>query len=264
MAEVIFDPTPEIVNEVNKLVTPRLTSSGQLETLANRFQTSYSELEEVVIAKSNFLEDPKAKLAEAEERTVSLKGKLEQTRLELSTSQTDLNLVKYRFAEKERKANFRLDLWIRVLGVITRVPDDPLNHLTEDLSKAQQERIKAEEILGDTEKRAEREFSASINRLRMSLGQSRNRLVALWEPNLIDDRDLSSKYIRLYIPRAEEYILLWARKHAFEEEFKDQREIFEADLIRRYPIEAEKASFRDHNWIDQFAKDIYAEWVKSV
>jgi len=256
----IYDPTPEIVEEINGLITPKLENPAILDGMAGKFRFYYQDLAKLIDSKNQLLAGPQSSVALLIEKALTLENRLYEASIELQTSQTDLNLVTFRFTEKEQKANFPLPIWIRALGVVTRTPENPLNPFTENFEKARQEQFETEKTLADIEKRAEKEFGGSINRLRASLGQTRNRLVALWEPNLIDDRDLSSEYIRLYISRAEEYTLTWARKHAFEVEFKDRREAFETELIRRYPIEAEKSSFRNHNWVDQFAKDILSKW----
>jgi len=171
----IYDPTPEIVEEINGLITPKLENPAILDGMAGKFRFYYQDLAKLIDSKNQLLAGPQSSVALLIEKALTLENRLYEASIELQTSQTDLNLVTFRFTEKEQKANFPLPIWIRALGVVTRTPENPLNPFTENFEKARQEQ-------------------------------------------------------------------------------------FETELIRRYPIEAEKSSFRNHNWVDQFAKDILSKW----
>lgn len=261
MAEIIFDPTPEIVESVNNLILPLSDKRSELEALAGRFSNLYRDLETLSLERKTVIDPLLAVTNQAEEGLLQSRISLQEARYRAATTTTDLVLVRHRVLEKLHSSDPSiLPFWLRFIRSRTKPAANPLDYLEDDLSAKHLSFMDANTQLELAYKQAEENFDPQIAALKSGLGRAKNNLTGIWEPIAIDDYDLAGNYVVLFESRGEEFSYVYANKHAHDDSWEGYFPSFRKDLERQFPNESKRGGFVEREWIKYVASTALAEW----
>lgn len=263
MAEVIFDPTPEIVTKVNKLVSPLLENPKplQLDKMAVKFGTFYLEVESLVENRTGLLDPAMASEKEDEARFSQAQSRLQEAQKTAETTRKDLESVRYRAREEFNNAPLEiLPFWlVRLKPRLRRVPN-PLNPLIDTLEGLSDQLDLARTNHNKAIKKAEVELNPKIAATKSRLGAIKHDLLDIWEPPLLRDYDLSGQYANIYVGRSEDYAKSYAEVHAYDDSWQGYYLPFLGSLRRQFPEHIENQRFIDREWKKYVADSALKEW----
>lgn len=262
--EAKADLTPEVVNQVNQLLAPTLAEERRqhLLDLGGNYRNLHVSL-------GHLIELKQQSLAPFEESAAMAMARLEQSQVSLSsaedlvsTSQTDLDSVRFRFLAKLHSGNpNHLTLWLNIIKRFTRPPISPTKPLEDLVESAQQAQAESKEKLKQAQLQTEQGIGKTIRQTQSSLDQNRNRLYGSWEIIILEDLDLIEQYVSLIPQRAREVAVRYSEAHAEDSTWEAEHSKFLRDLKRTSDSRADNPQYVRRNWIGRMVDSLIQDWT---
>lgn len=257
--EIKFDFAPVIADKVNKILAPTMTEMqrNELARVTERFNGTYDQLTRLIGFSDEVLIHLQTNYQVAEDISQVAQNVLRKTLDLIPQTREHLPVVRFRFLSSLHNADpTQLTWWLKLIRGVTRPPDSPFDLLNQAASQAQRNAEEAQEELRIQTELADGKLRAEAAIILPSHNRAKNRLVAMWEEQVVfpSDLDLAMQYIAIRPKRMDDVVRLYTQRHPHDKIWQDYFTKFERNLVFRAGRDTATEKYVEREWVGELMR----------
>ncbi len=263
----LFDPTPEVVSQVNSLLSDRLPSrtNQRLADLTIIFGNHYGELAQYHSQRVALLTPIEDRLADISNQRTKLIDDRRNAVYQSEHDQSNPEIMLERIVRKiNRLPRDRQLWWMQLVKAIFRPQNSLTDPLEQELANLEKEAKEQSQARLAANQQIDTTINPAIGEITQVLVQTSDQMTRIWEPATIQDIDLAGDYVRLRPSRLNPVASAYARQFNIDDPKADPTwgNYYDQFLTEQKPYPVMSSREIRRAWVDYIRTAAVREWIK--